>query len=59
MIPKKHVSEEDMEIIGQRYYLTDTDIAKVNRKYKCSSHKYYLGDDLKGAELWETFRDKI
>ena len=59
MLLKTKISDKDKKIIGQRFYLTDLDVAKMNRKYSCKKDKYYLGDDLEGAEKWEDFKDKI
>ena len=39
---------EKMKLIT-RDKLTLVDIAKINRKYNCAPHKYYLGDDLTNA----------
>ena len=39
----------------KRTELTDIDIAKINRKYKCSSDKYSLGDHIPNAVPFEDF----
>ena len=37
--------------MGQRDALSKSDVARINRLYRC--HDHYLGDDLPGAEPFE------
>lgn len=44
-------------LMGQRIRISKSDIAKLNRLYRCDKNVYDMGNAIPGAIHWDTFRE--
>lgn len=46
-------------LMGQRVRVSPSDIAKLNRLYRCDRTLYNMGNNIKGAIHWDVYRETI